>query len=78
MPQLLAASDNTVGIAVISMAFIVLGYGLVGALFYWMVYKPSRKKKRAERHAAEDGPPTISPDADKGRNPQGARGRNRP
>lgn len=48
----LVVADSTVGIAVISLVFIVGGYLLVGVLWYLMVRRPSRDERmRAERLA---------------------------
>ncbi|MEP6954365.1 MAG: hypothetical protein ABI950_09925 [Solirubrobacteraceae bacterium] len=41
------AVENTVGIAVISMVILGGGYLFVGALWYLMVYRPSREERRA-------------------------------
>ena len=43
-----SAEGNTTGIALISLAFIVVGYVLVTALWYLMVYRPSRRERRSQ------------------------------
>jgi preprotein translocase subunit YajC len=47
------ASQRTVGLVAFSLVVLVAGYVLVGALFYFMVYKPSRDEKAAKRAEAE-------------------------
>jgi len=51
------AAENTVGIAVISLVFIVGGYLLLAALWYLMVYRPSRRDRMERQTSARDTPP---------------------
>ena len=51
-----SAEGNTTGIALISLAFIVGGYVLVTALWYLMVYRPSRRERRSQPDDRADPP----------------------
>ena len=53
----LVAVENTVGIAVVSMVILGGGYLLVGALWYLMVYRPSREERRALAERASSPSP---------------------
>ena len=46
---MLVAAENTTGIAIIALVFIIGGYLLLMALWYLMVYRPGRQAAAAER-----------------------------
>ena len=56
------AAENTVGIAIVSMAILAGGYVIVVGLWYLMVYRPSREERRT---ADEPGGKHTSEPADK-------------
>ena len=80
----LVAVENTVGIAVISMVILGGGYLFVGALWYLMVYRPSREERRAlaERTSspapAGDSEPHQRSDLPRARTWEGRAGVRRP
>ena len=62
------AVENTLGLAVVSMAILAGGYLLVVGLWYLMVYRPAREERRAG--AEPDATPESEPaDKPEGRGP---------
>ncbi len=49
---LVAAAGSTAGITLISLAFLLGGYLLVAALWYLMVYRPSRRDSSQRKKGA--------------------------
>lgn len=64
---LFVGAANTVGVAVISLVFMVGGYLLLAVLWYLMVYRPSRRERlaREQRLARGRGPEPAPPGADR-------------
>lgn len=48
-----SACARRVGIAAFSIAVLVVGYLVIAALFYGMVYRPSQREKQAARDDAD-------------------------
>ena len=53
------AAENTAGLAILSMAILFGGYLVVVGLWYLMVFRPSREKRR--RADDPQGTPTGKP-----------------
>ena len=51
-----STEGNTTGLALISLAFIVGGYVLIAGLWYFMVYRPSRRERRPQPDDPADPP----------------------
>ena len=50
---MLPLADSSAAVA-FSMFAIVVGYALIAALFYFMIYKPRKQEKEAERVREEE------------------------